>query len=336
MSKTPVIPDFEDFKNDIIEIFEQVAPHTEGTPDEDLFPEGLENPPFAVSICTIDGQLLQLGDHHLSFSVQSISKPINYGIALEERGEELVHQHIGREPGAENFEKGMVLNRENLPHNPMINSGSIMSGCLIKPDWDNKKKLKHVTEIWEQLCGGISLEFDHDAFQKEMKASHSNFAMAHIMMENGAFPENTDLQKAVEFHYLCCSIGVNIDDLAHAAATLANYGLSPTTGSQVFSHKTVRDMLSLMLSCGMYDHSGQYAFKVGIPSKSGVAGGLIAVIPELMGISIYSPPLDKHGNTVRGVKFCEKLVEKFNFHKHDALFSNIHGKKDPRIDYRKR
>ncbi|WP_143962487.1 glutaminase A [Litoribacter populi] len=336
MPNTPVIPDFEDFKRDIIEIFEHVTPHTEGTPDKDLYPEGLENPPFAVSICTVDGQWLQLGDHHLSFSIQSISKPINYGIAIEECGKETVHRHIGKEPGAENFEKGMILNRHNLPHNPMINSGSIMSASLIKPNLDNDKKLEHVMGIWKKLCGEKPLGFDQDAFKKEMEASHSNFALAHIMMKHNAFPENTDLNKAVEFHYMCCSIGINIDDLAHAAATLANYGTSPSNGIKVFEHDTVKDMLSLMLSCGMYDHSGEFAFNVGIPSKSGVDGGMIAVIPELMGISIYSPPLDEHGNTVRGVKFCEKLVEKFNFHKHDALFRNVHGKKDPRIDHRKR
>lgn len=332
LQKELVIPHFSDFRKDIEEIFEQTKGITEGEADESLPHPGTgEQPAYAVSICTVDGQLLQLGDHELAFSIQSICKPINYAIALEENGEKELHQHVGVEPGNEDFDHGMVLNDNDLPHNPLINSGAIMTSSMIKPEMKMEERLQHVMEVWEKLCGGRKVAYKHESFEAERSSPHKNFALAHLMQERGAFPENTDLGATIDFYLKCCSIEVNIDNLAHAAATLANFGLCPATGRKVFQHDTVKNTLSLMLSSGMYDHSGEFAFWVGLPAKSGIAGGLMVVIPNLMGIAVYSPPLDEHDNSARGIAFCEKLIEKFNFHKYDAVGSPVHGKKDPRL-----
>lgn len=332
LQKELVIPNFSDFRKDIMEIFDQTKDITEGEADESLPHPGTgDQPAYAVSICTVDGQLLQLGDHEMAFSIQSICKPVNYAIALEDVGEDELHQHVGVEPGNEDFDHGMVLNDNDLPHNPLINSGAIMTSSMIKPEMKMEERLEYVMEVWKKLCGDKDVAYKHESFEAERSAPHKNFALAHLMQERGAFPDNTDLGTTIDFYLKCCAIEVEIDKLAQAAATLANFGVCPGTGRKVFQHDTVRNTLSLMLSSGMYDHSGEFAFWVGLPAKSGIAGGLMVVVPNLMGIAVYSPPLDEHGNSARGIAFCEKLVQRFNFHKYDAVGSSVHGKKDPRL-----
>ncbi|MCC9168936.1 glutaminase A [Pontibacter harenae] len=326
-----IIPDFEDFQNDIQAIFEETKHNLEGEMKDILpHPQPDRQPAYAVSICTVDGQLLQLGDHDLTFLIQSICKPINYAIVHRDTGKEKLHKHVGVEPGSEKFESNMVLNERDLPHNPLINSGAIMTSAFIKPEHKVRERLDYVMEVWKNMTGGKEVNFNEASFQAERKDANKHLALAHLMKDRGAFPADIDLHVLIDFYLQCCAIEVNIDDLAHAAATLANYGTCVSTGKKVFGHDTVRDTLSLMLSSGTYDHSGEFAFRVGLPAKSGIAGGMMVVVPGVMGISVYSPPLDKHGNSVRGVDFCEKFADRFNFHHFDAVDSSIHGKKDPR------
>lgn len=325
------IPNFNEFKIEIEKIFNATKDETGGEM-KDLLPHPApgRQPAYAVSMCTVDGQLLQLGDHDLAFLLQSVSKPINYAIALEEVGKEKVHRHVGSEPGDESFDTGQVLNENDLPHNPMLTSGAIMTSALIQPDKDVDERLHHVMEVWQHMTGEKDVMYNEESYENEIKNSDRHFAWAHLMRHRQAFPKDVDLEAVIKFYLKCNALELNIDDLAHAAATLANYGKCPSTGKIVFSHDTVRDTLSLMMTSGMYDHSGEFAFQVGLPAKSGIAGGIMVVVPELMGISVYSPPLDTHGNSVRGVAFLEKLVETFNLHKYDAVGFPIHGKKDPR------
>lgn len=331
LSRELIIPYFEDFRKDIKAIFEEVKTNLEGEMNDILpHPQPERQPAFAVSICTVDGQLLQLGDHDLGFLVQSICKPVNYAIVHQDTGKEKLHKHVGVEPGSEKFESNMILNERDLPHNPLITSGAIMTSAFIKPEHKVRERMEYVMEVWKNMTGGKEVKYNEKSFKAERKEANKHLALAHLMKERGAFPADTDLHVLIDFYLKCCAIEINIDDLAHAAATLANYGTCVSTGKKVFGHDTVRDTLSLMLSSGTYDHSGEFAFRVGLPAKSGIAGGMMVVVPGLMGISVYSPPLEKHGNTVRGVDFCEKLVDKFNFHHYDAVNSPIHGKKDPR------
>ena len=149
------------------------------------------------------------------------------------------------------------------------------------------------------------------------------------MNENGAFPEGTDLVQVLEFYFQCCSLTCNADALSVIAATLANGGICPTTGKRVLSPQTVRNCLSLMYSCGMYDFSGEFAFSIGLPAKSGVSGAMMIVVPNVMGLCTWSPRLDRLGNSVRGIDFCKELVTDFNFHNYDNL-TGISEKRDPR------
>ncbi|AHM60283.1 glutaminase [Flammeovirgaceae bacterium 311] len=317
------IPDFKAFCQDIEKFYNNTKAIQEGEVKSNKKREL-----YAVSVCTVDGQRYKLGDHQATFAVQSVCKAINYPIALHERGEEKVHQHVGREPSGRSY-NGLVLNQDDLPHNPMINAGAIMVCSLIKPGEPVDKRLKHVQDIWSRLCGNTPVRFDEEVFESD--PSDRNMALSYYMQEKKAFPEDTDLYETIEFYGKCCSIEVNVDQLAMAAATLANGGICPTTGDTVFSPDNVKDCLSLMLSCGMYDYSGEFAFLVGLPAKSGVSGALMVVVPGLMGISIFSPPLDELGNPVRGVEFCKELVSEYSFHKYDHVADPAHNKKDPRL-----
>jgi glutaminase len=326
-----VIPDFKNFRGAIKRIFDKAKANKTGEVATYIPQLGRVNPEyFGVSICTIDGQRFSLGDYAVPFCIQSICKPINYCIALEEHGEEKVHQHIGREPSGIGF-NGLVLNSKGLPHNPMINAGAIMACSLVKPKLDMADRFDYVLDTWTNLSGNIRAGFNNAVYLSERQTADRNFALGYFMRENKAFPDKTNLIDTLEFYFQCCSIEVTAEAMAITAATLANAGICPTTGNRVLQPNTVKNCLSLMASCGMYDFSGEFAFTIGLPAKSGVAGGLMVVIPNLMGICIWSPRLDALGNSVRGIEFCKELVSAFNFHNFDSLTGGQSQKQDPRL-----
>ncbi len=319
LSKNLVIPDFEAFCQKIQDIFLDTQ-RNKGGKVADYIPQLARVDPeqFAISICTVDGQRYSIGDSNTNFCLQSSCKPINYCMALEELGEEKVHTHVGREPSGQSFNE-LALNLKGLPHNPMINAGAMMSCSLIDNKNNSADRFDKVNKTWQALCGGKKMSFNNSVYLSERQTADRNFALAYFMREKNAFPENTNLTETLEFYFQCCSIESSSYDLSVAAATLANAGTNPLTGKAIFKSSTVQNCLSLMLSCGMYDFSGEFAFKIGLPAKSGVSGALMLVIPNLMGISIWSPRLDEVGNSVRGVEFCERLVERFSFHQYDSL-----------------
>jgi glutaminase len=318
------IPEFQEFCKDIENIFEKVKNIKEG----EVSGKG-DKDYFAVSICTVDGQRHHYGDKNEKFLLQSVCKAVNYAIALHECGEEKVHKHVGREPSGRGY-NGLILNEENLPHNPMINAGAIMTCSMIKPELTVAKRHQHVMDIWTKLSGGEPVEFRKQELDDSGESNSRNMALAYHMLEKDAYPKDTDIYKTMELYKRCCYIKADVDQLSVVAATLGNGGICPTTGEKVFNSDDIRDCLSLMLSCGMYDYSGEFAFLVGLPAKSGVSGALMVVIPGLMGIAIYSPPIDDMGNTVRGVAFCKDLVDQYRFHIYDHIVDATNSKKDPR------
>jgi len=322
LSKNLVIPDFEAFCQQIQDIFLDTQ-RNKGGKLADYIPQlARVNPEqFAISICTVDGQRYSIGDSNTNFCLQSSCKPINYCLALEELGEIKVHTHVGREPSGQSFNE-LALNLKGLPHNPMINAGAMMSCSLIENKNNIADRFDKVNKTWQALCGGKRMSFNNSVYLSERQTADRNFALAYFMREKNAFPENTNLTETLEFYFQCCSIESSTYDLSVAAATLANAGINPLTGGAIFKSSTVQNCLSLMLSCGMYDFSSEFAFKIGLPAKSGVSGALMLVIPNLMGISIWSPRLDEVGNSVRGVEFCERLVKHFSFHQYDSLIGH--------------
>ncbi len=326
-----VIPDFQDFCRDLEVIFELTKENRSGEVASYIPQLARVNPEqYGVSLCTIDGQRFSIGDAQSDFCVQSCCKPFLYSLALEENGEEYVHQYVGHEPSGRLFNE-LALNSERKPHNPMINSGAIMCASLIKPQFTVADRFDYLIDQLSALNGGCKPHFSNPVYLSERQTGDRNYAIGYFMREHRAFPEGTDLIGTLEFYFQCCSVEVNADMMSVMAATLANGGICPVTGKRVLKPRTVQNCLSVMYSCGMYDYSGQFAFTIGLPAKSGVAGGLLIVIPNVMGMCVWSPRLDNHGNSVRGIEFCQKMVKRFNFHNYDNLTSATE-KIDPRIN----
>jgi glutaminase len=327
-----VIPDFATFTAELRDMYLSLL-HDDRGAVADYIPQLKRVDPdqFAIAICTVDGQRFSIGDSTAGFCLQSVCKPINYCLALEEHGSDHVHKHVGREPSGLGFNE-LSLNPDGLPHNPMINSGAIMCCSLIQPDMDTADRFDYVENAWRRLSGGGRISFNNAVYLSERHTADRNFALGYSMRERGAFPEGTDLLDTLEFYFQCCSVEIDAESLSVAAASLANGGASPLGGGRVLSTSTVQRCLSLMSSCGMYDYSGEFAFSVGLPAKSGVSGALMLVIPQVMGICVWSPRLDALGNSVRGIEFSRQLVSRYNFHAYDGLVdSESSDKRDPRM-----
>lgn len=326
-----IIPEFPQFRNEVTRIFEEVRKIDEGKVASYIPQLGRIDPKkFGLSFCTVNGQRFNLGNYSEDFSLQSCSKPILYLIALETLGEEYVHKYVDKEPSGQAF-NSMMLSKKNIPYNPMVNGGSIMLCSLLFKDLEASERYEQVIQWIKRLAGGMKPGFSNSVFLSERQTADSNFALAYFMKSKGAFPEGANIIEALEFYFQCCSIEMNCSSMAVLASTLANGGVCPFTNERVISTSTTKSVLSLMFSCGMYDYSGQFAFSVGLPAKSGVSGGILVVVPGICGFAIWSPKLDSHGNSVRGLEFCKKLVNKFNFHNFDNLNNNDDFcKKDPR------
>lgn len=353
------IPDFEDFRDRIRTIYQETKKVHKGKVATYIPQIAKANPELlGLSITTIDGQQLHLGDYNEDFSIQSCCKTINYCIALDNHSADVVHKYVGKEPSGVEF-NAITLDKNKLPHNPCTNSGAIMvcsligrnTNDLISIDYDeeenkenNKKdnpnylisfeadRFELLNSIWNKLFAGLKIGFSNSVYLSEKSTGHRNYALGHFMMEQKpGFPQNTNLKGTMEFYFQCCALEATTKKLSYAAATLANGGINPLTGERIFTHETVKHCLSIMYMCGMYDYSGEFAFKVGIPSKSSVSGAIVSIIPNLMGICIFSPPLDEYGNSVRGGYFLSKLSENFAFHHFDNLSpSELSKKFDPR------
>ncbi|XP_058499564.1 glutaminase liver isoform, mitochondrial-like [Solea solea] len=324
-----IIPDFEEFTQQIDRMYNNAQQQEEGQV-ADYIPQLAKFSPdlWGVSLCTIDGQRHSVGDTKVPFCLQSCVKPLEYAIAVHELGSEDVHQFVGKEPSGFRFNK-LSLNEEDKPHNPMVNAGAIVISSLIKPHSNKAERFDHVMEFLKSMAGTDYVGFSNATFQSERETGDRNYAIGYYLKEKKCFPDNADMIAALDFYFQLCSIEVTCESGSVMAATLANGGICPITGERVLSAEAVRNTLSLMHSCGMYDFSGQFAFHVGLPAKSGVSGAVVLVVPNVMGMMCWSPPLDRLGNSVRGIHFCQELVSHFNFHNYDNL-RHFTRKHDPR------
>uniref|UniRef100_A0AAQ4RLE1 glutaminase n=1 Tax=Gasterosteus aculeatus aculeatus TaxID=481459 RepID=A0AAQ4RLE1_GASAC len=313
-----IIPNFEEMTQNIDRMYDS-AQQQESGQVANYIPQLAKFSPdlWGVSLCTIDGQRHSVGDTKVPFCLQSCVKPLEYAVAVHECGSEHVHRFVGKEPSGFKFNK-LSLNDEDKPHNPMVNAGAIVISSLIK-----------VMEYLKRLSGDEYVGFSNATFQSERETGDRNYAIGYYLKEKKCFPDNADMTGALDFYFQLCSIEVTCESGSVMAATLANGGICPITGERVLSSEAVRNTLSLMHSCGMYDFSGQFAFHVGLPAKSGVSGAVLLVVPNVMGMMCWSPPLDRLGNSVRGIHFCQDLLSHFNFHNYDNL-RHFTKKHDPR------
>lgn len=274
--------------------------HLDDGKDTEYLPEfdGTDPGTFAIAMATVDGQVVTAGDDAHLMTLQSMSKPFIYGMALDRLGREAVHRKVSVEPTGEAFNSIIELEEDHLPYNPMINSGAIAMSALLHHA-DPEGAPDQVMAMFGTYLGrAAALHPAADVAQ--LGGGHRNRAIAHLLRHFEVIGD--DIEGALELYGRQCVVGVSTRDLALMAATLANGGVQPVTGERAIERGHLRDVLTLMYTCGMYDSSGSWAYTVGLPAKSGVSGGIVAVVPGKMGLAVYSPRLDSHGHSVRGVE----------------------------------
>ena len=272
---------------------------------------GQEARQFAVSLVTADGELHEAGDREVPFALQSVSKVLAYGLALEDHGRDEVLRRVGVEPTGEAFNSIAFDELNRRPFNPMVNAGALVTTDLIRGK-NPEEKLGRILTRLRRWADNPSLEVDRDIFERELRTADRNRAIAYLMRSQGMIAG--DVEALLALYLQQCSITVTCRDLAVVAATLANGGVNPLTDELLLRRDHVRDVLSVMYTCGMYDFAGQWAYEVGVPAKSGVSGAILAVIPGKLGIGVFSPGLDQFGNSVRGVRVCEEISERLGLH----------------------
>ncbi len=265
---------------------------------------------FGICLATVDGYVYEVGDTGHEFTIQSISKPFTYGLALADRGIEAVDVKIDVEPSGDSFNEISLGAGTGRPSNPMINAGAITATSLVKSAGSNSR-FKRILNNYSAFAGR-DLNVSERVYKSELAHGHRNQALGHllrsfIIIENDPAP-------VIEDYFRQCAVLVNCRDLSIMAASLANGGENPLTGKQVLDISEVERVLSVMITCGMYDDAGAWVSAVGMPAKSGVGGGTIAVLPGQLGLAVYSPPLDEHGSSVRGIATCQRLSRDMELH----------------------
>lgn len=270
---------------------------------------------FGIALMSSEGQVFQAGDCDVPFTIQSVSKPFTFGLAIEAYGTDWVARHVGVEPSGDAFNAIELQNGTNRPFNPMVNSGAITVTALLHKKYGDET-FDLVLDRLSQAAGH-SLDVDESVFESERRTGHRNRAIAHLLLNFGMVHDQAE--EALDVYFRQCSILVTCRDLATMAATLSNMGRYPIGDDMVFDLKSTRAMLAIMFTCGMYDYSGEWAYRVGVPAKSGVAGGVMAVVNRQLGIATYSPRLDPRGNSRRGIEVCIELASRFGLHAFDCL-----------------
>ncbi|HVK59067.1 MAG TPA: glutaminase A, partial [Candidatus Kapabacteria bacterium] len=271
----------------------------------------LANPDwFGICIVTAAGNVYEVGDSQVPFTIQSISKPFVYGMALEDNTRAEVLSKVGVEPTGDAFNAISLEPGTGRPRNPMINAGAIAAAGLIAGKTP-QTRLRRILDSFS-LYAGRELSIDEPVYRSESETGHRNRAIGHMLRNFNILTEQPE--PVVDLYFKQCSISVTCRDLATMAATLANKGVNPLTKKQAIRGEYVESVLSVMASCGMYDYAGEWLYRIGMPAKSGVAGGVIAVLPGQLGIGVFSPLLDARGNSVRGIKICDSLSRSFDLH----------------------
>ncbi len=264
---------------------------------------------LALALSTVDGEVYSVGDDEIEFTIQSMSKPFTYAYALQKLGIDAVLDKVGVEPSGEAFNQ-ISLGNDRRPKNPMINSGAITTHSLISIK-EGLQGAEILREFMSELAGR-ELRFDDAVYQSEVKTAYRNLSIGYMLRTVGIL--ESDPVDIVNDYIRQCSILVTVKDLVRMGSVLANGGVDPKTGKRLLNRAVVRQVLSVMMSCGMYDAAGDWLTTVGIPAKSGVAGGILGVLPGQVSIAAFSPKLDEHGNSVRGIEILERLSRDMGLH----------------------
>ncbi|GAA3290115.1 glutaminase A [Arthrobacter citreus] len=265
---------------------------------------------FGIALATADGYVYEIGDTREEFSIQSISKPFTYGLALADRGMEAVDAKVDVEPSGDSFNEISLAEGTGRPANAMINAGALTATSLVRGS-GGITRFNRILNTYSAFAGR-QLSVSERIYRSELKSGHRNHALAYLLRSFDII--ESDPAPVIKDYFRQCSVMVNALDLAMMAATLANSGRNPLSNDQVLDIESVERVLSVMTTCGMYDDAGAWLSSVGMPAKSGVGGGTIAVLPGQVGLAVYSPPLDAHGSSVRGVATSQRISHDMQLH----------------------
>ncbi|MFU8840810.1 MAG: glutaminase A [Nitriliruptoraceae bacterium] len=289
---------------------------------------------LAIAVVTVDGDHHAVGDHDRAVPLHSVAKVFTYGRVLADLGPQAVLARVGVEPSGDAFNALRVDERSMRPYNPMVNAGALVTTSLVAGA-DPAERFARVLDTLRRFAGDDRLVVDGATLAAELAAADRNRGTAYLLRSAGML--SGEVEPVLTAYLQQCSVHVTTSQLATMAATLAAGGTNPVTGEQALPRRRVRDVLSVMQTCGMYDYAGEWVFEVGFPAKSGVSGLILAVIPGKMGIAVASPGLDRYGNSVRGVAVCRELSARLGLHvfateAEDALLTAAPPAAEPAID----
>ncbi|MFA7497789.1 MAG: glutaminase A [Leucobacter sp.] len=292
------------------EVHAELSGLTGGTAYDTSLGDAAHPENFGIALATADGYVYEVGATDREFSLQSLSKPLSYGLALADLGAEVVDSKVDVEPSGEAFNELSLDEGSGKPTNAMINAGALAVSSLIKGS-GGRSAIRRIEEHYS-LYAARALRSNGSVYRAELARSHRNHGIAYLLASGGII--EGDPTRALETYLRQCSVQVSCYDLSIIAATLANGGTNPLTGVEVLPADEVERVLSVMLTSGMYDDAGDWVASVGMPAKSGVGGGIMAVLPGQAGLAVFSPPLDRHGNSLRGVAACRKVSFDLGMH----------------------
>ncbi|KAL5259849.1 hypothetical protein ACHWQZ_G010086 [Mnemiopsis leidyi] len=320
LSGNMIIPDWKRFAGLISDIFEECRVEDSGevaqlTPQlRNVDPEG-----WGISVCTTDGQRLNLGNFNSKFPLMDLSRVILYCIVCSDTSGEYVHKYIGKEPSGGSAE-ALTL-KDGMPHNPLLMTGGVTLTSLMKPNLCFSERFEYFSRKVQGFAGNDYIGFNNSLSLALKDHSNRLYAIGHYLKTNKCLNKDAPvlLEELTELSIHFSSIDATCSSGSVIAATLANGGICPLTGERLALPDAVRNCLSIMNCCGVNDYSGEFMFEVGLPAKSNQSGALMLVIPNVLGMCIYSPKLDISQNSTRAVKFCKLFTEKFTFHQFDPV-----------------
>lgn len=266
---------------------------------------------LGIAIVDLDGRKYFAGDYEKKFTIQSISKVVSLILALNDNGRSKVFERVNVEPTGDEFNSIVNLETKNKkrPYNPMINAGAITTTSLIYGE-SEEDKLSRLIKFIRKATNNESININEEVYISEKETGDRNRALAYFMKSNGMLTGN--VEEILDLYFRQCSIEANAIDLAMFGSVLANDGVTPWSGERLMSRQNCRIVKTIMVTCGMYDASGEFAVHIGIPAKSGVGGGILATVPRKMGIGVYGPALDKKGNSLTGIQTLKDLSEELD------------------------
>ena len=273
--------------------------------------------PEQLGIClmTCDGKCYTAGNVTERFTIQSISKVLSLVIAIQTIGYDAVFEHVRMEPSGDAFNSIVKLDTtSDIPFNPMINSGAIVVASLLVPFYDFSDIIRRIQE----LCMDPGITLNCEVYESEFTTGFRNRSIGYLLKSKGVIGPKINVDDALDFYFRLCSLDVTAKSLAGFGLLLANDGVHPITGKRLMDPIIVKTVKTLMLTCGMYDGSGEFAVRVGIPSKSGVGGGILSFVNQHAGIGVYGPALDAKGNSIAGIEMLEYLSRTLHLHLFDS------------------